>query len=161
MEAGLATGDDNVTDVRFSGRALNGDYNVGLLIYDQILERVSRYTWTEAADGLWSRGGVYNSKYLFPQARFSPAEDWDIHAGFLMVWPHLPDGAVIRTDDFADANMIGWEADLAVKGRLHEHILISLEGGFAKVTDRVPYENWGLTNAGRVWTVQPRVAYEF
>ena len=56
---------------------------------------------------------------------------------------------------------IGTELDLAVKHRFHEHLLFSLEGGWARVTNRVPLKNVGLNPDGKFWTVQSRIAYEF
>lgn len=174
-ETGFASGDDNVADERFSGRAITGEYNVGLILYDEVLERATRYRWTDAANGLWSGGGVYNSVYVFPNVRYTPIKNWDLHAAFLMAWPHKADGAIILRgpeagdDAQVQSRALGWEADLALKSTWHDHILFSLEGGFAKVTDRIPYEDLGIAHftlggldvPGGVYTVQTRLAYEF
>ena len=175
FEHGYAGGDENVADVNFTGRPLHPDYNVGLILYDEILSRVTQYTWTEAADGLWSQGGVYNSRYIFPVATVSPIENWDILAGFLMAWPDKPDGSRIlcaEGDELngepldcalydATASNLGWELDGAIKGRFYEHMLFSLEAGYASVSDRIPLENVGLNPDGKFFTLQSRLAYEF
>ena len=122
---------------------------------------MSAYTWSEAARGLWSGGGVYNSRYLFPTLRYSPAKDWSVTGGFLVAFPHKPDGAVILTDEDAESPILGWEANMAVKGRLNDVVLLSLEGGYAQLSDRLPWENVGVTIDGRAWTIQSRIAYEF
>jgi hypothetical protein len=161
MEAGMASGDDNVADAEFTGRPLHADFNVGLLLYEEIIERVTRYTWTDAADGLWSNGGVYNSKYIFPNLRYRPLDNWEAIGAFLVAWPHKPDGAIILTDEDASDNILGWEVDAAIKHRWHEHLNFTLEYGLAQVSDRLPVDDLGLTNDGRVWTFQSRMAYEF
>ena len=87
----------------------------------------------------------------------------------------MPDGARIRCSE-ADAaakgfectepqddleSTIGWEADLGLHHRFHEHILFAVEAGYAKATNRLPLENVGLNPDGNFWTVQTRFAYEF
>ena len=41
LETGYASGDENVADGLFTGRPLSPDFNVGLIIYDQILAEAS------------------------------------------------------------------------------------------------------------------------
>ena len=92
-----------------------------------------------------------------------------------MVWPDRPDGSRIlcAAGDKVDgekldcalyeatADTLGWEVDAAIKGRFHEHVLFSLEAGYAQVTDRIPLENVGLSADGAFFTLQSRLAYEF
>ena len=61
----------------------------------------------------------------------------------------------------ATAADIGWEIDFAFKTRIHNHVLFSLEGGFAQVTDRIKLSNVGLNENGSFSTLQTRFAYEF
>ena len=179
LEKGFAGGDDSVSDANFTGRPLAQDYNVGLLIYDQVLAAATANTWGASGEALWSDGGVYNSHYLNPIIRFSPIENWEVIAGYVYVWPDKPDGSIIQCtqedldnpdlacgsspSDKANAteNHIGWEADLALKARLHQHILFSVETGYAQTTDRLKLENVGLNPAGKFYTLQTRMAYEF
>jgi len=175
LEHGYASGDANVADGRFTGRPLHPDYNVGLILYEQVLARVTAALWTHAAEGLWSQGGVYNSRYLFPTLHFEPLQSkkyghTEIIAAFLEAWPDKPDGSIIhcKPGDKVDCALynashapIGWEADLAIKHRWHEHLLFSLEGGFAHVTDRIPLGAAGLNPNGNTWTVQSRAGFEF
>ena len=171
LEKGFAGGDDSVSDSNFTGRQCI-DYNVGLLLYDQVLAIATANYWGASADALWSNGGVYNSHYLNPIIRFVPIENWEVIAGYVYVWPDKPDGSIIQCtqedldnpdlacgnspSDKANAteNHIGWEVDLALKARLHKHILFSVETGYAQATDRIKLENVGnpeeifhLTNA--------------
>jgi len=176
VEHGYASGDDNVADEVFTGRPLHPDHNVGLILYDEILSRVTAATWTEAADGLWSGGGVYNSRYLFPTAEVHFLDNnWSVIGGFLTAWPDRPDGSRIlcaEGDEVggepldcavydATASRLGWEVDGAIKGRFYEHMLFSLEAGYAKVTDRIPVQNVGLNPDAAFFTLQSRLAYEF
>ena len=169
MEHGFASGDDYVADKDFTGRALHPDHNVGLLLYEEVIARVTSQIWGDAGRGLWSNGGVYNSRYIFPNVRVSPVDDWEVIGAFLGAWPHKPDGAFILCKDGDDvdcslydatASMLGWEVDLAVKHRWHEHVLFSLEGGYARATDRLPLEVAGLNPDGGFFTVQSRLAFE-
>jgi hypothetical protein len=162
FEAGMASGDDNPGDEVFTGRALHPDHNVGLLLYEEILARVSQNVWEGKLNGLRSRGGVYNSTYIYPHATLEFLPGWRFVAAYLLAFPHSPDGAVIRTDEQSDAATLGWEVDVALKIRwAADHMDFSLEGAYAQVTDRIPYENHGLTNEGAAWTIQTRIAYLF
>lgn len=176
VEHGYASGDDNVTDTAFTGRPIHPDHNVGLLLYDEILARTSAAAWGDAGKALWSGGGVYNSRYVFPNVRVRPLKNWEIIGAFLAVWPDRPDGSSIRCaagegcdQAAATSDLLGWEADAAVKHRFHDHILFSLEGGFAHATDRLPLKDADLAytvedngrEVGNYVTVQSRIAYEF
>lgn len=178
MEHGLASGDNTPTDADFSGRPLHPDHNVGLIFYEEIMARVTAETWGEDARGLWSNGGVYNSRYIFPNVRYRPLPNWEILAGYMMAWPDQPDGSRILCKEGDDVNCaayvatsdyLAWEVDLAVKHKFAEHINFTLEGGFAHVTDRLPLTTTGLGYKtddeghpyGEYWTVQSRIAYEF
>ncbi len=178
VETGYASGDDNVTDEHFTGRPLAPDHNVGLILYEEILSRVTAETWGEDARGLWSNGGVYNSTYVFPTVRVRPLKNWEIIGGFLTAFPDKPDGSRIRRnpedaqvagENTSASPTLGWEIDLALKHTFHEHVNFSLEGGYAHITDRLPLKSAGLgyyvnsagQEVGNYWTVQSRIAYEF
>lgn len=168
FEHGYASGDENVTDEKFTGRPLNPDFNVGLLLYEEILARVTAQQWSDGAAGLWSNGGVYNSRYIFPNVHYYPRENWELEAAYLMVFPDKADGAIVLCKAGEDgctgggeASSLGWEIDVAAKIRWHEHLLFALEGGYARATDRLPLEASGLDPDGKYLTVQSRLAYEF
>lgn len=170
FEHGMASGDDDPSDRRFTGRPLNPDYNVGLILYEEVLSRTTAQRWTEGARGLWSQGGVYNSRYIFPLAHYSPLENWDLYAGGVVAWPHKPDGSIIQCREGdnvecasynATSGALGWEVDFAIKHRWHEHMLFSIESGYAHVTDRVPLQAVGLNPNGNFFTLQSRIAWEF
>ena len=171
LEHGYASGDDDPADINFTGRSLHPDYNVGLLLYEEVLRRVTREFWAQTGQGLWSQGGVWNSRYLFPTVTLTPdfPPNWSLVAGFLMAWPDKADGRFIQcrpgegcaqeSDDIA--KMLGWEADLALKHTWHNHLHFTLETGFARATNRVPLEAAGLNPNGNFFTLQTRFAYTF
>lgn len=175
FETGFASGDNNVADADFTGRPIHPDFNVGLILYDEILARATAYTWTDGARGLWSNGGVYNSRYIFPTLSYRPMDKWEVIGGYLLAWPHKPDGAIIQCAEGdkaggekiecpaynASAKELGWEVDLALKHTFHNHILFSVEGGYAAVSDRIDMAAIDLDPDGKVWTVQTRIAYDF
>ena len=178
MEHGYASGDDKPTDGDFSGRPLHPDHNVGLLFYEEIMSRVTAEAWGDGAKGLWSNGGVYNSRYIFPNVRYRPLPNWELSAAYLMAWPDKPDGSKIlcaEGDDVecavytATSDFLAYEVDLAVKHRWADHVNLSVEAGFAHVSDRIPLKSTGLQyevddeghTFGDFWTVQSRIAYEF
>ncbi len=178
LEHGYASGDDDPTDDHFTGRPLHPDYNVGLLLYEEILARTTAYAWGPDAQGLWSNGGVYNSRYLFPNIRYRPLPPWELSAAFLIAFPDKPDGSRVLCADYdevecvstpASAKTLGWEIDAAVKHKFHDHINFTLESAFAHATDRLPLKAAGLgytvnkdgAEVGNYFTIQSRIAYEF
>ncbi len=173
MEHGYASGDANPNDDRFQVRALNQDYNVGLLLYEEVLANVTRALWTDTARGLWSNGGVYNSRYIFPTVTYEPMDNWQLVGGFLMAWPDKADGAFIRCRSSdkvgcdappasqATSDSLGWEVDVALKHTFHKHLLFSVEAGWARTTDRVPLAAAGLDPSGKFFTLQSRFGWQF
>ena len=175
FEAGYASGDDNVIDAKFTGRPIHPDYNVGLLLYDEILSRVTAASYTDDATGLWSKGGVYNSKYIYPHIKYRPSENLEFRAAYLLAWPDKPDGTNIlcaegdeidgvpldcSSMDAKDSH-IGWEVNLGVHHDFHEHIKVALETAWAKTSDRIPLSRAGLNPDGKFYTLQARAAFEF
>jgi hypothetical protein len=180
VETGFASGDDDVVDSEFTGRGLHPDHNVGLLMYEQVLAQVTAAVRTTSARGLWSNGGVYSSRYLYPTVTGKVTDEVSLVGGFVTAWPDHPDGAVLRCRSSdktgcaspdslqATSDSLGWELDAAVKvdwGRATPddpaHLRWSLETGYAKVTDRIPVESAGLHPDGKFFTLQSRLAWVF
>ena len=67
------------------------DYNVGLIIYDEVLAVATQNAWQGPTAALRSRGGVYNSRYIFPVVQYTFFGDWQVLAGYLKVWPDKAD----------------------------------------------------------------------
>jgi len=171
FETGYASGDDDVSDGKFTGRALHSDYNVGLLLYEEVLSRVSAAAYPGEASSLASKGGVYNSRYIYPHVKIRPTDNLEIIGAYLLAWPDKVDGAVIQCGEGdnkdicssfdAQDSTLGWEIDLGIKHRFHEHINVALEAAWAKTSDRIPLELAGLNPDGKFFTLQARAAFEF
>lgn len=171
FETGYASGDDNVTDDRFTGRALHPDFNVGLLLYEEVLSRVTEAAYPGDASSLASNGGVYNSRYIYPHLKFRPTETIEIIAAYLVAWPDKVDGSVIQCGEGDDDGVcssfeandatLGWEVDLGIRHTFHEHINVALEAAWARTSDRVPLEAAGLNPSGKFFSLQARAAFQF
>ena len=130
----------------------------------------SAAAWGDGASALWSGGGVYNSRYIYPVFFYEFWQGWSFTAAYVQAWPDRPDGAIIqcnKSDDVScelyesNVNEIGWEVDFALKAKFHNYLLLSVEGGYAQVSDRIKLANAGLNPDGKFFTLQSRLAYEF
>lgn len=151
FEMGHASGDDQILDDRFTGRPLHRDYNVGLILYEQVLAQrtVEKFTGDPDTQGLWSSGGVYNSTYVNPRFSFRPADPVELRLGFLMAWAGKVDGAIVpyldREDgtreeagDVTESTLLGTEIDLGIQTKwLDGHILAGLEVGYMHAGPRL------------------------
>jgi len=152
VEVGHAAGDDAILDDRFTGRPLNSDYNVGLILYEQMLAQRTREKFVGDPDfaGLWSNGGVYNSTYLNPRLTLAPGDIWEFRLGFLMAWADEIDGAIMprlrvgetgeleAANDITESKLLGTEVDLGIHMKwLEEHILVSVEMGYMNAGRRL------------------------
>ena len=177
LEWGYSTGDANLffrSDRRFDQRPLHPDYHVGLLLYQVALAVQTADTLPSRA--LWSRGGVWNSMYWFPQFRYQLINGVEAVGAFLLAWADtlneaFPAAAGKReTARPGDANatqcsafdpdcFLGWELDLALKVTWGENDILRWSTEF------------GLMNAGgalapelqndMLWTLQTRIAMVF
>lgn len=151
VELGHAAGDDSILDETFTGRPLHADYNVGLILFEQVMAQrtVEKFVGNEDTQGLWSKGGVYNSTYLNPRLKFRPGDIWEFRLGVLLAWADEVDGAIIpyldRDDggsesagDITESKLLGAEIDFGIHMKwLDEHILIALEGGYMHAGPRL------------------------
>ncbi len=171
LEVGQAPGDDSATDENFTGYNLHADYNVGLLLYEEVLAARSARAWGEDARGLWSNGGVTNSRYVMPKVRWRPLEGLTLIGAFLWARANQNDAvmwAETREPDPVDLNL-GWEMDLAARydfaGRAH----FKVEAGYfvpgralwKDVSPEVP--DLQITDddqASAAYTVQARLGFE-
>lgn len=168
MEYGYAAGDEYVADREFTGRPLHPDYNVGLLLYEEVLAWKTKEVWTDAAKGFWSNGGVYNSHYIFPRLKLM-ARPFEAIFGFLTAWVDRVDGAVIEylSDDemvefqstgrVEEKRSLGYEFDMALKARLKDRLNWTIEGGILFPSERLGLED----EIDNIWTIQSRVAVIF
>ncbi|MEE2751717.1 MAG: hypothetical protein VX519_09825 [Myxococcota bacterium] len=170
MEAGYASGDGDIADVEMTGRPLHPDYNVGLLLYEEVLARATADAWSEDVRGLWSKGGVYNSRYIYPNVRWRPLNGWQLSLAYLAAFPDRPDGSIIlkgsedetsQGEPVSDSKLLGTEIDVGLQIEFANHMNFSMEWARAQITDRVPYvvELGGEDRS--LWTLQTRIAYVF
>ncbi len=145
VEVGHASGDDVLLDETFTGRALHQDYNVGLLLYEQVLAQrtIEKFVGDPDLQGLWSNGGVYNSTYINPRITLRPGDIWEFRLGFLMAFADEIDGAImpllfnedgtqeLDNDNLTETKLLGTEIDLGIHMKwLDEHIIVSIEAGY-------------------------------
>tara|TARA_Y100001968_G_scaffold316312_2_gene343981 strand:- start:1152 stop:2948 length:1797 start_codon:yes stop_codon:yes gene_type:complete len=190
FEVGYASGDDSILDENFTGRPLHSDFNVGLILYEQLLAQrtIEKFVGDEDTQGLWSQGGVYNSTYINPRFKFRPGDIWEFRLGFLMAWANEVDGAIIpylrdeSAGNITESKLLGTEIDFGIHMKwLNEHILVGIEGGFMRAGERLgrttqyqdpaqavgylPYNEQQydeITNRlNNVFTVQGRFAFVF
>lgn len=122
-EAGFASGDAQLMDDAFTQRPLHPDYHVGLVLYPIALAARTANGLGEDLRPLWSRGGVWNSSYLFPQASIDVTRQFSVRGGLLLAW--ADELSSVYFNDRADGSVecslaqsdcfLGWEADVATK----------------------------------------------
>jgi len=170
LELGHASGDDNLEDQNFKQRAMHPDYNVGLILFEEILrERTARAFMQFASDenpqgaqGFMSRGGVINANYIYPKARWRPGvAGLELVGALLMAWVDtLPTSGVNGLIwPYADQNIssyLGTEVDLAAKTTFAGKMSFSLETGYLQFGDALKAR---LPNANHSFTLQTRVAF--
>jgi hypothetical protein len=163
-EAGRASGDDDPMDTNFSGHSLHPDYNVGLILYEELLAQRTREAWADN-EGLWSKGGVYNSYYFMLTAKAEPLPGLEIVLGVLTAWADRVCDAVyqgIGCPDPAAHPNLGVEIDLAVRYRFYDdHARAVIEGGWLRPdNDTFNLGPYGLSDTD-MWTLQTRFAFSF
>lgn len=170
LEVGHASGDDRLEDEHFSQRALNPDFNVGLILYEEILRELSARTYgppffskenPEGATGLFSDGGVINSNYVMPTLRYHLpwGPDTTFVAGLLMAWVDTlaKTGTAMFYADEAPNKHLGTELDVALKARwAGGHMDLSIEGGYLWYGAALES---ALPNADHSISLQSRLAF--
>jgi hypothetical protein len=179
FEGGYSSGDANLGDGTFSQRALHPDYNVGLILFEDIVrERTARVfgpnfigsSPPDGAKGFMSFGGVIDAWYLHPKVRWRPA-DWGLEVigaaviAFVDEWGQSPN-VFIKPND-SDSKLLGTEIDLAIKSRFADgHMDVSLETGYLMFGDvlktRTAVAGSEIPDApSGAFSLQARVAYIF
>ncbi len=169
IELGHASGDDSLEDEEFKQRALHPDFNVGLILFEEILREYSARTYgplfispenPEGAKGLFSNGGVINSNYINLRGGYIiPGLGARVHGGLLMAWveTQAPTGAALfRTTD--EGSYMGTEVDLGVKASFAGKMEFSLETGYLRFGSALRSQ---FPNANQAFTLQSRLAFVF
>ena len=110
---------------------------------------------------------MWNSTYIWPQARYELIDGWEIHGAVLLAWAHELLGTVYANERatgttgcsiFQGDCFVGFEADLAIRAKWGENDLFywDTEGGIMVAGDALTGPG-GLA-ADVLWTVQTRLA---
>lgn len=170
VEVGHASGDDRLEDETFKQRALHPDYNVDLILFEEILREASARTFgppfyseenPEGATGLMSNGGVINANYAQLKGRYRPGI-----AGLQLVgqvnfaWMDtkpVTGTAIFPYADELDSSYLGTEVDVAAKTSWGgDHLDFSLEAGYLRFGDALKLM---FPNGDSSFTVQSRMAF--
>lgn len=98
VEAGFATGDNDVRDDVVRSFSFHTDHNVGMLLFDEVLPLVTARALDRAADpallavpspaGRYTvnQGAVSNAVYVNPVLRYAPVTGLDLRLGWVAAW---------------------------------------------------------------------------
>ncbi|MFW6067257.1 MAG: hypothetical protein ACOC97_02885 [Myxococcota bacterium] len=175
LEAGFDSGDDEMLNPELKVRPFHENVKVGLLLYQVALPAVTnRALGPVGANALGANGSVWNSKYFWPQARYTLIPGIELHGGFLIAWAHKKDAALglfDQADDscgFSNECFLGWEADLALRVRWGDNDLLwwDLESAIMQPGSAISRQDGapnGLSSdlGDLLWTIQTRVAMQF
>ena len=177
LEAGHASGDDNLSDEHFTQRGLHPDHNVGLILFEETLRELSARTYganfisaenPDGARGFFSNGGVINANYIFPKGRLRvPALSLDVYGGVLLAWVDelADDGVAMFYDEGTPgdpgvtngAKFLGTEVDLGVRTTFAGgHMRFALETGYLRFGKALKSR---LTNADGSFTIQSSISF--
>jgi hypothetical protein len=141
LEVGQASGDDDPRDATTRQFAFHSDYNVGLLLFDQVLPMVSARALDRVADPrllgvppsssrfLVAQGGVLNATYLNPTLRWWPTPWLDVRLGYVLAgsiatfadpYNSARNGGYPSTaaGSAPDSGILGQEVDASLRVRL-------------------------------------------
>ncbi|MBT8494111.1 MAG: hypothetical protein KJO07_13735 [Deltaproteobacteria bacterium] len=171
FEVGYASGDDQLEDENFKQRPMHPDYNVGLILFEEILRELSARTYgppffSEAnpngAIGFFSNGGVINSTYIHPKGRYRIELDRgtqvEVIGALLFAWvDELAQGVGMFGPGVN--KYLGTEVDLAIKAWFHDRRMnFTLESGLLFFGDALK-SVYPLADTS--FTLQSRIAFMF
>ncbi|MBI3181225.1 MAG: hypothetical protein HYZ28_03680 [Myxococcales bacterium] len=139
LDIGYASGDQNPFDDRIEGFRFDPDYNVGLVLFEEVLGWQSARASARAADPMLvgrppegvdllpTRGAVTGAWYVFPRARVA-ASDWlDLYGGPLLAYStarlvdpfntQLAGGEVRNSLGGPPMSFLGTELDVGAQAR--------------------------------------------
>ncbi|MCA9680463.1 MAG: hypothetical protein H6708_29780 [Kofleriaceae bacterium] len=167
FEIGHASGDETLSDEHFTQRAMHPDYNVGLILFEDVLRERSARAYgpnfisnenPNGATGFFSNGGVINANYLYPRGHFRlPLRNFKLTGALLMAWADKLSTDVEFIPEGGDnSTYLGTEVDLALKASFAQRMEFSLETGYlayGAALKRV------LTEADSSFSLQTRLAF--
>lgn len=184
FEFGAATGDSNTLDDRILRFRFNPDYNVGLIMFEELLAWQTARAGTLGAspdlvgepppgvDLLATNGAVSGAMYVFPTLRYAPCDWFDGALGVLwgyatsdVVSPFeqkVSGGPVNYVGGDASKRNLGTEIDLAA----NFHVPLRLVGLHAAVQFGYLFLGEAFADADgdrgeNIWLVEGRLALDF
>jgi hypothetical protein len=177
LEVGHASGDDNLSDEKFTQRGLHPDFNVGLIMFEEILRELSARVYgigflseqnPDGARGFFSNGGVINANYIYPKGKFRlPAFGLEAYGGVLVgfVDTLAVDGAAMFYDgdgtaglgDTGGSKYLGTEVDAGARFNFAGgHMRFALETGYLRFGKALKSQ---LTNANGSFSLQTHLSF--
>ncbi len=186
LELGHSSGDENLADGTFKQRPLHPDFNVGLILFEEIVrERSARQfgrppflsgTAPDGGRGFMSNGGVVNANYIMPKGRFRPGfaglevvgqvliafvDKWEVVSPNIFV---CPAGYTTSDGGCKLSKLLGTEFDVAIKSRFANDLIdFSLEFGYLIFGDALKVSSRDAKKlddpASSAFSVQARVAF--
>jgi len=139
FEVGRAGGDANPFDGSYNSFVMNPDYQVGLLLFPEVIRDTTAVTAFNLADPRYSGqpvrgfraipsdGGVVNAVYAFPRVTGTFVPHLDVEAGLVVARAEVPwvdpfqsgvrGGAAVGPRGGKASTNLGWEADAALRTR--------------------------------------------
>lgn len=177
IEIGFASGDNNPLNRHVTQFTFHSDYNVGLILYEQVLADLTEamyqkfYTLGEypppGAEKMSTEGGVSNSFYVFPAITVNITEALSAVAGLLYarsIFPFVDVVELIKTNYEKNlmggepSKELGWEVDGGIEWNLKKSFSAGLQGGYFSPGSAFR----GLDGSIHpVYTVQGRFTWEY
>lgn len=156
LDFGYASGDHNPFDDKIEAFRFDPDYNVGLLLFEEVLGWQTARTGARASDLtlvgvppegvqlLPTRGAVTGAWYLFPRVRYGATGWLDLYGGPLFAFStaklvdpfntRVAGGEVLNALGGRPGSYLGTELDLGFQVRVKPHRAVDLaltaEGGY-------------------------------
>jgi hypothetical protein len=177
LEVGHASGDDDLNDEHFKQRAIHPDYNVGLILFEEVLREAYARTYgvplaltpetPYGATGFFSNGGVVNANYLYPRGHFrTPIRNIQLTGSLLLAWmdvmpklglaPIYGCGISGCLDNSTNNSFLGAEVDVGLRAEFAGRMQFALESGYLFYG---PALKARLENADHSFTLQTRLAF--
>jgi hypothetical protein len=149
IEVGFASGDNNPFNRHVTHFTFHRDYNVGLILYEQVLARLTEamyqnfYTLGEyppsGSDKFSTNGGVTNSVYVYPAIKFRVLDELDaVLAGLYArsIFPFIDLVELIKTNNEKNlmggepSKELGWEVDAGAEWEFIKNFKLGAQGGY-------------------------------
>jgi len=128
LEGGLASGDKDDTDSRFTRFTFDRDYHVGFLLFRQPLPQRARRATDASEEDLYDPAivgpAVSNAIYVTPAVEMQVINNLSARLSGLGAWAMESSAALNNQTDY------GYEIDLELNSRLYDRLLLGARGAF-------------------------------